>query len=122
MVLNAGHGATSIPVTLRSLVNVARGGAFSGTLTGGNGRPDSPANGQIQYYEFNVPAGQASLSASVKIANDRANQVNGYFINPQGQTAGYGSNYLAVNNSNVFAPSPVDEPEHRRPDARAAGR
>ena len=105
VVLNAGHGATSIPVTLRSLVNPARGGAFSGTLTGGNGRQDFPANGQIQYYEFNVPAGQASLSASVKIASDRTNQVNGFFINPQGQTAGYGSNYLAVNNSNVFAPS-----------------
>jgi Subtilase family len=105
VVLNAGHGATSIPVTLRSLINPARGGAFSGTLTGGNGRPDVPANGQIQYYEFNVPAGQASLSASVKIASDRTNQVNGFFINPQGQTAGYGSNYLAVNNPNVFAPT-----------------
>ena len=96
VVLNAGHGATSIPVTLRSLVNVARGGAFSGTLTGGNGRPDFPANGQVQYYEFNVPAGEASLSASVKIVNDRNNQINGFFVNPQGQTEGYGSNYLAV--------------------------
>jgi hypothetical protein len=105
VVLNAGHGVTTIPVTLRSLINPARGGAFSGTLTGGNGRPDFPANGQIQYYEFNVPAGQASLSASVKIASDRTNQINGFFINPQGQTAGYGSNYLAVNNPNVFAPS-----------------
>ena len=105
VVLNAGHGATSIPVTLRSLVNVARGGAFSGTLTGGNGRPDFPANGQVQYYEFNVPAGQASLSASVKIVNDRNNQINGFFVNPQGQTEGYGSNYLAVNGANFFAPS-----------------
>jgi hypothetical protein len=105
VVLNAGHGATSIPVTLRSLINPARGGTFSGTLTGGNGRPDFPANGQIQYYEFNVPVGEASLSASVKIASDRTNQINGFFINPQGQTEGYGSNYLAVNNPNVFAPS-----------------
>ena len=105
VVLDAGHGVTSVPVTLRALVNVARGGAFSGTLTGGNGRPGFPANGQIQYYEFNVPVGQASLSASVKIASDRTNQVNGFFINPQGQTEGYGSNYLAVNNPNVFAPT-----------------
>ncbi len=105
VVLNAGHGATSIPVTLRSLVNVARGGAFSGTLTGGNGRPDFPANGQVQYYEFNVPVDEASLSASVKIANDRTDQIDGYFVNPQGQTEGYGSNYLAVNNANGFAPT-----------------
>jgi hypothetical protein len=105
VVLNAGHGASSIPVTLRSLVNVARGGAFSGTLTGGNGRPDFPANGQVQYYEFNVGAGEASLSATVKIANDRNNQVDGYFVNPQGQTEGYGSNYLAVNSANLFGPS-----------------
>jgi hypothetical protein len=105
VVLNAGHGATSIPVTLRSLVNPARGGAFSGTLTGGNGRPDVSANGQVQYYQFNVPVGQASLSASVKIANDRTNQISGFFINPQGQTEGYGSNYLVVNNANLFAPT-----------------
>jgi hypothetical protein len=102
VVLNAGHGATSIPVTLRSLVNVGHNGAFSGTLTGGNGRPDAPANGQVQYYEFNVPVNTASLSAHVSIANDAADQVNGYFINPQGQTEGYGSNYLAT--STGFTP------------------
>ncbi len=96
VLLNAGNGVTSIPVTLRSLVNVAAGGAFSGTLTGGNGRPDAPGNGQIQYYQFNVPASEHSLSASVSVGNDPADQVNAYFINPQGQTEAYGSNYLAV--------------------------
>jgi len=105
VVLNAGHGATSIPVTLRSLVSVAHGGAFSGALTGGNGRPDVPANGQIQYYEFNVPVNEAHLSASVTIANDRTNQINGFFVNPQGQIQGYGSNYLAVNGPAGFAPT-----------------
>jgi hypothetical protein len=96
VVLNAGGGATSIPVTLRSLVNVLAGGAFSGTLTGGNGRPTLAANGPVQYYQFNVPAFRRSLSASVTLGNDPADQVNAYLINPQGQTEAYGSNYLAV--------------------------
>jgi hypothetical protein len=96
VVLNAG-GATSIPVTLRSLINVAAGGAFSGTLTGGNGRPTArAANGQVQYYKFSVPASTRGLSASATLANDAADQVNAYLINPQGQTVAYGSNFLAV--------------------------
>jgi hypothetical protein len=96
VVLNAG-GASSIPVTLRSLINVAAGGAFSGTLTGGNGRATARAgNGQLQYYQFNVPAFTRSLSASATLANDAADQVNAYLINPQGQTVAYGSNFLAV--------------------------
>jgi hypothetical protein len=106
VVLNEGGYRTSIPVTLRSLVNIAAGGAFSGTLTGGNGRPDAPANGQIQYYQFNVPEFEGRLSASISIANDPADQVNAFFINPQGQTEAYGSNYLAVPTSSgtTFVP------------------
>jgi len=84
----------SIPVTLRSMVNVATGGHFSGTLTGGNGRDDLPGNGQINYYEFNVPAGAPNVSASVNLKNDGERQINAYLVDPAGEIAGFGSNYL----------------------------
>ncbi len=83
----------SIAVTLRSLVDVASGGAFSGTLTGGNGRDNLPGNGQINYYEFNVPSGSPNVSASVNLTNDGERQINAYLVDPDGEIAGFGSNY-----------------------------
>jgi hypothetical protein len=84
----------SIPVTMRSMVDMATGGHFSGTLTGGNGRDGLPGNGQINYYEFSVPAGSPDVSASVNLTNDGDRQVNAYLVDPEGEIAGFGSNYL----------------------------
>lgn len=86
----------SVPVTLRSMVNAAGNGAFGGTLTGGNGRGDLPGNGQINYYEFNVGAGSPNVSASVDLTNDGARQINAYLVDPEGEIAGFGSNYRLV--------------------------
>jgi hypothetical protein len=86
--------SNSIPVTLRSMVDMAAGGQFSGTLTGGNGRGGLPGNGQINYYEFSVPANAPDVSASVNLTNDGQRQINAYLVDPAGEIAGFGSNYL----------------------------
>src|SRR5262249_34895627 len=72
LVLNAGKGSqTSVPIALRSLIGGnGKGGAFSGTLTGGNGR--QPNTGQENYYQFDVPAGVRDITASVDLANEPA--------------------------------------------------
>jgi hypothetical protein len=63
------HNQFSIPLTLRSLLSTRTdGGAFTGELTGGNGRGNPGA--QTQAYFFDVPRGKADLGIDLTIATN----------------------------------------------------
>ena len=78
-------GATdgSIPITLRSLVPLgAGGGAFQGTLTGGNGRMAFGA--QTFTFQFDVPRGKSSLDLALRLRDPNTNVV-GLLVDPSGE-------------------------------------
>ena len=74
-----------MPIVIRSLVALGgSGGRFTGDLIGGNGRNGAGQPGQIDTYDFDVPAGQPELSVGVTFANDPGTPVYGELIDPSG--------------------------------------
>ncbi|HTU96811.1 MAG TPA: S8 family serine peptidase [Solirubrobacteraceae bacterium] len=96
-----GSGATSVPVTLRSLVEPRFGGRFSGNFTGGNGRPNG--QGQEEYYEFDVPRGVNDIRADLSFAQDPSDPVAEYLVSPDGDTVGYAQNNVEGNQSTALS-------------------
>jgi len=83
--LDSSTAATSVvPILLRSLVRLGQnGGTFSGTLIGGNGRAASP--GQLDTFDFDVPAGEPELGVSLTFPDDAGTGIIGTLIDPSGQ-------------------------------------
>jgi len=104
---------TVVPVILRSLVPVdGHGATFTGTLTGGNGRP-GPA--EEQTFAFDVPPGRKALSTSFTFDDDLGTEVLGFLVDPGGNILGSQSTGYAAPTglqlthglrAAVFAPRP----------------
>ena len=105
VVAGAAGPASSVAVTLRSLVTLSSGGQFSGVLTGGNGR--QPDLGQSAYYQFDVPTTAKTLLADLELADGQTDPVIAYLVDPDGQTVSTATNQLVTR----FSPSgPVETP------------
>ena len=91
--LNSGAGTTIVPVLLRSQVRLNnKGGDFAGTLIGGNGRNGTFQPGQINTFDFNVPAGKPELSVALSFQNNPDTQIFASLVGPNGQTVTAGDN------------------------------
>ncbi|WNM31364.1 hypothetical protein RKE30_13575 [Streptomyces sp. Li-HN-5-11] len=85
VVLDRGAGGrSSVPVVLRGLVDVGHGGAFRG----GGTRPG--------VYRFDVPEGRHDIGVDIRPAGGRHDGVLALLVDPQGQTAAYGTDSLAT--------------------------
>jgi hypothetical protein len=89
---SSGLFTTTLPLTLRSTVDLQTGGTFSGSVTGGNGR--SPGEGQESFYEFGVTSSDQELQANLSLANDADDSVGLYLVAPDGTVQGYGQNSI----------------------------
>jgi hypothetical protein len=95
----SGSGPAAIPISLRSLVPVGpNGGSFTGTLTGGNGRPSA---GPTQTFAFDVPRSARNMSLNLSIA-DSGDALEGLLVDPQGMQLSIQPN-IAPNGAATFA-------------------
>jgi Subtilase family len=86
-------GASSIPITLRSVIPVANGvGTFTGDLVGGNGRGYVPA--QTLFYNVNVPQGEPALDLQVALGHGATDPFTAFLVSPDEQNPARATNQL----------------------------
>jgi hypothetical protein len=90
----SGGQRTTIPIALRSLINLRTGGQYSGQLTGGNGR--ASFTGQGNWYQFDVPKKQKDLTANFTLGQGVTDPVYGYLVDPDGRAQAYSANQLVT--------------------------
>ncbi|WP_344667181.1 S8 family serine peptidase [Catenulispora yoronensis] len=111
----AWHQATTVPVTKRTLISSnSDGGSFTGTLTGGNGRANTPS--QTQAYYFDVPKGKKNLSMDLTFTG--THEVSAFLESPEHQVISLATNVSADDQGNLgLTPSAtgyVDAPQAGR--------
>lgn len=95
VVVSSPGGRTTVPVTVRTTIDVgASGGIFKGVLTGGNGRDGAEA--ETNTYFFQVPAGETDLDATIALGSDPNEHLIGFLVSPGGQQLAYSGNYTFV--------------------------
>jgi Subtilase family len=86
---------SEIPIALRTLIPTSHsGGSFSGTLTGGNGRPST---GPTQTFAFDVPPGVNNMALNFEIS-DPLYVLEGLLIDPNGMQLSVQPNFDANGN------------------------
>jgi hypothetical protein len=114
VISNSSADRTVVPVILRSLVPVdGHGASFTGTLTGGNGRP-GPA--EEQTFAFDVPRGRPSLSTAFTFDDDVGTEVLGFLVDPRRERAELPEHRLRPTDG--ARPHPWPTGGHARPAAR----
>lgn len=85
-----GH-TTALPVVQRAVVPITKDvGTFKGTITGGNARAGSAAQGFT--YAFDVPKGTPDIGAGITLADDAGIQLEGVLVDPNDETQSIGTN------------------------------
>jgi hypothetical protein len=85
----SGSVVASVPFTVRTLIPTGRtGGAFAGTLTGGNGRANAAPT---TTYAFDVPNGVHDLALTLNLP-DSGLSIAGYLVDPKGMLLSTESN------------------------------
>ena len=83
------HQVTTVPVTKRTLISTTGdGGAFTGALTGGNGRGNTPS--QTESYYFDVPHGKKNLAMNLTFTGSHA--VSAFLESPDHQVVSLSTN------------------------------
>ena len=94
------HQVTTVPVTKRTLIATNNdGGAFTGALTGGNGRPGTPS--QTESYYFDVPRGKKNLAMNMTFSG--SHEVSAYLESPDHEVVSLSTNVAVDGQGNLSA-------------------